>query len=84
MTFNREFLRELQKRLANSDSYPRTLLTVNYLLKTNEEYQKKNKSLIFDAIGDDTSRNNDELSLKKLWDTKVADPILDFLSLKKN
>lgn len=83
MTFTQEFLRELQQRLANSDSYPRTKLTVNWLLGSKKEH-KENKFLIFDAIGDDTSRNKDPLSLKKLWDTKVADPTLVFLTLKKN
>ncbi len=83
MTFPRELLIELQQKLNNSKLYPRTILTVNCLLRSKEEHQE-NKFLIFDAIGDDTSRNNDPLSLKKLWDTKVADPTLDFLTLKKN
>ena len=83
MLFNRKFLKELQKILNGSNLYPRTKYTVNCLLKTKEEHQE-NKYLIFDAIGYDTSRNNDPSSLKKLWDTKVADPTLNFLTLKKN
>jgi len=83
MTFTQEFLKELKQRLNNSNLYPRTKYTVKCLLKSKKEHQA-NKLLIFDAIGDDTSHNNDQLSLKKLWDTKVADPTLNFLTLKNN
>jgi phosphatidate phosphatase PAH1 len=71
MTFNQEFLRELQKRLANSDSYPMTKKQVQILTKM--QLWKTDKNVIFDAISNDVHRNKDPLSLRKLWNERIKD-----------
>lgn len=81
MTFTREFLRELQQRLANSDSYPMTKNQVQILTKM--RLVETDKNGIFDAISNDFHRNNDPLSLRKLWNDKINDEKLKF-EIKKN
>ena len=41
------------------------------------------KNVIFDAISNDFRRNNDPLSLRKLWNDKINDEKLKF-EFKKN
>ena len=81
MTFNQEFLRELQQRLANSDSYRMTKNQVQILTKM--RLVETDKNVIFDAISNDFHRNNDPLSLRKLWNDKINDEKLKF-EFKKN
>ena len=76
MTFTREFLRELQQKLANSDSYPMTKKQVQILTKM--RLVETDKNVIFDAISNDVHRNNDPLSLRKLWNERIKDSKLRF------
>lgn len=78
MTFPREFLKDLQKRLANSDSdsYPMTKNQVQILTKM--RLVETDKNVIFDAISNDFHRNNDPLSLRKLWNERIKDSKLRF------
>ena len=76
MTFNKEFLRELQQRLANSDSYRMTKNQVQILTKM--QLWETDKNVIFDAINNDVNRNNDPLSLRKLWNERIKDLKLRF------
>jgi ribonuclease D len=76
MTFTREFLRELQQKLANSDSYPMTKKQVQIL--TTMRLMETDKNVIFDAISNDVHRNKDPLSLRKLWNERIKDSKLRF------
>ena len=76
MTFTKEFLIELQEKLANLDSYPMTKNQVQILTKM--KLHKKDKNVIFDAINNDSHRNGDPLSLRKLWNERIIDPKLRF------
>jgi len=71
MTFNKEFLQDLQKRLANSDSYPMTKQSVKFLL--NSKLLDTDKNVIFDAIRNDVYRNKDPLFLKEFWNDNIVD-----------
>lgn len=71
MTFTKEFLRELQKRLANSDSYLMTKQSVKFLL--NSKLLDTDKNVIFDAIRNDVYRNEDPLLLKQFWNDNIVD-----------
>jgi hypothetical protein len=77
MTFNKEFLRELQQRLLDSYSYPMTKQSVKFLL--NSILLDTDKNVIFDAIRNDVHRNNDPLSLRKLWNEQINDKKLKFI-----
>jgi len=76
MTFTREFLRELQQMLANSDLYPMTKNQVQILTKM--RLWETDKNVIFDAISNDVHRNRDPLSLRKLWNERIKDSKLCF------
>ncbi len=76
MTFNQEFLRELQKRVAKSDSYPMTKNQVQILTKM--RLWETDKNVIFDAISNDFHRNKDPLSLRELWNERIKDSKLRF------
>jgi hypothetical protein len=81
MTFNNKFLRELKQRVTKSDSYPMTKNQVQILTKM--RLVETDKNVIFDAISNDFHRNNDPLSLRKLWNDKINDEKLKF-EFKKN
>jgi hypothetical protein len=81
MTFPREFLKDLQKRLAKSNSYPMTKNQVQILTKM--RLVETDKNVIFDAISNDFHRNHDPLSLRKLWNDNINDEKLKF-EFKKN
>jgi hypothetical protein len=72
MTFNKEFLRKIQERLANSDSYRMTKQSVEFLLKSQRLYYT-DKNIILDAIRNDVCQNGDPLSLKQLWKENIHD-----------
>ena len=76
MTFAQEFLIELQKIIANSDSYPMTKKQVQILTKM--RLMETDKNVIFDAINNDVHRNKDPLSLRKLWNERIKDSKLCF------
>lgn len=81
MTFTREFLRELQQMLANSDLYQMTKNQVQILTKM--RLWETDKNVIFDAISNDVHRNRDPrnkdpLSLRKLWNERIKDSKLCF------
>jgi hypothetical protein len=76
MTFNQEFLRELQKELSNSDLYRITKTSVNFFLKSKQH--NTDKTVIFDAIRNDVIKNGDPLLLRKLWNKRINDSKLRF------
>ena len=67
MTFI-QFLKELEQKLKGSNLYPMTTHSVQILL--NMRIQQKDINIIFDAINNDTFRNEDPLSLHNLWNEK--------------
>ena len=69
MKFNRNFLRELQEKLRDSESYQMTKLSVQILLTSPKLYER-DKKIIFHAIHNDYHRNGDPLSLRGLWNEK--------------
>lgn len=68
MTFI-EFLEELEKKLKGFDSYPMTKHSLN-ILRSSRYHTESDKNVIYDAINNDTSRNNDPLSLRGWWNEK--------------
>lgn len=76
MTFNKEFLRKLHERLANSDSYRMTKTSVEFLLKSS--LQNADKHVIFDAIRNVVYQNGNPLLLKQFWNTNIDDSKLSF------
>ena len=76
MTFNQEFLRKLEERLNGSESYRMTKQSVKFLLQSS--LHNADKNIIFDAISNDTSRNNDPLLLKQFWYENIDDSKLRF------
>lgn len=78
MTFTREFLRDLQKRLNGSSSYPMTNQSVNLLL-TSKQLLESDKKIIFSSLINDISSNRDSLSLALFWNDNINDPILKFI-----
>lgn len=77
MTFNKEFLREIQKRLNGSSSYPTTNQSVNLLL-TSKQLLESDKKIIFSSLINDISSNRDSLSLALFWNDNINDPNLKF------
>ncbi len=88
MTFNQEFLRELNEKLKDSYSYRMTKQSVEFLLKSRQLYED-DKKIIFDAISNDTFCNDslckkdtlcnkDPLSLRNFWNNKKIDSKLRF------
>ena len=77
MTFTREFLRDLQKRLNGSSSYPMTNQSVNLLL-TSKQLLESDKKIIFSSLINDISSNRDSLSLALFWNDNINDPNLKF------
>ena len=78
MTFNREFLIKLLRKLNNSDSYPMTKYSVTGLL-TFKQLQINDKNIILDAIKNDVFRNGvfrngDPLLVKQFWNENIIDP----------
>ena len=76
MTFTRDFLRDLQKIIDDSNSYPMTKNQVQILTKM--RLCETDKNVIFDAISNDVHRNKDPLSLRKLWNERIKDSKLFF------
>ena len=76
MTFV-EFLREIKKKLNGSDSYMMTKHSVQILLSS-RKHCETDKNIIFDAINNDASRNNDPLSLRNLWNNQNLNSKLRF------
>jgi len=76
MPFTREFLRELQQKLANSDSYPMTKKQVQIL--TTMRLMETDKNIIFSSLIHDISRYEDKNSLSIFWNKQINDEHLKF------
>lgn len=76
MTFDKDFLRELQKRLNSSSSgsslYPMTKYSVDGLLKF-KQLVESDKKVILDAIRNDVCRKGDPLLVKQFWNENIED-----------
>jgi hypothetical protein len=77
MTFNKEFLRDLQKKLNGSDSYSMTKQSIEFLVNS-KQLRNTDKHVIFDAIRNDVCQNGDPLSLKQFWNENIVDSKLSF------
>jgi hypothetical protein len=77
MTFNRNFLRELQEKLRDSDSYSMTKQSIEFLLNS-KQLRDTDKNVIFDTIRNDVYRNDDPLLIKQLWNENIVDSKLRF------
>ena len=77
MTFNKEFMRELQKKMNGSDSYRMTKQSVEFLLKS-KQLLDTDKYVIYDAIRNDIYQNGDPLLLKQFWNEKIVDSKTQF------
>ena len=81
MTFNQEFLRELQQKLEGSNSYRMTKQSVMFLLKS-KRLCEDDKKIIFSSLVNDISTNKDNdkdpLSLTIFWNTNICEPNLQF------
>ena len=77
MTFNKEFLRELQEKLRDSDSYSMTKQSIEFLLNS-KQLRDTDKNVIFDTIRNDVYRNDDPLLIKQLWNENIVDSKLRF------
>ncbi len=77
MIFNKEFLRDLQKRLNGSSSYPMTNQSVNLLL-TSKQLLESDKKIIFSSLINDISSNRDPFLLAVFWNDNINDPNLKF------
>ena len=77
MTFNKEFLRNLQTKLIGSDSYRMTKTSVEFLVNS-KELRDTDKHVIFDAIRNDSHKNGDPLLVKLLWKENINDSNLLF------
>lgn len=71
------FLRKLQERLTNSDSYRITKTSVDFLVNS-KQLRNTDKHVIFDAIRNDVCQNGDPLSLKQFWNENIVDSKLSF------
>jgi hypothetical protein len=69
MTFTKEFMIKLQKRLNCSGLYPTTEISVDALLKSKPHYTDKDST--FDAIRKDVLWNCDPLLLKQFWNENI-------------
>ncbi len=76
MTFIK-FLRELDQVIQGSNLYTMTKRSVQILLSS-RQHCETDKNIIFDAISNDVHRNNDPLSLRKLWNERIKDSKLRF------
>ena len=77
MTFKKEFLRKLLKKLNNSDLYPMTKQNVNLLL-TSKRLQDTDKNIIFSSLVNDISKNQDPFLLAVFWNENMNDQNLKF------
>ena len=77
MTFNRNFLRELQEKLNGSESYSMTKQSIEFLLNS-KQLRDTDKNVIFDTIRNDVYRNDDPLLIKQLWNENIVDSKLRF------
>ena len=77
MIFNKEFLRDLQKRLNGSSSYPMTNQSVNLLL-TSKQLLESDKKIIFSSLINDISSNRDPFLLAVFWNDNINYPNLKF------
>ena len=68
MTFI-QFLKELDQVIQGSNLYTMTKHSVQILLSS-RQHCETDKNIIFDAINNDTIRNNDSLSLRNFWNEK--------------
>jgi hypothetical protein len=73
----KEFLRELQKRLNGSSSYPMTNQSVNLLL-TSKQLLESDKKIIFSSLINDNSKYKDPFLLAVFWNDNINDPNLKF------
>lgn len=78
MTFNKDFLRELQARLNGSKLYRMTNSSVEILLKSKRLYED-DKKIIFSSLVNDISKNKDPLSLAVFWNKNINDPKFEFI-----
>lgn len=72
-----EFLKELEKKLKGSDSYPMTKNSLN-ILRSSRYHKENDENFIYDAINNDAARNKDPLSLRDWWNKKKTTSILMF------
>ena len=77
MTFKKEFLRKLLKKLNNSDLYPMTKQNVNLLL-TSKRLQDTDKNIIFSSLVNDISKNQDPFLLAVFWNDNINEQNLQF------
>ena len=77
MTFKKEFLRKLLKKLNNSDLYPMTKQNVNLLL-TLKQLLESDKKIIFSSLVNDISKNQDPFLLAVFWNENMNDQNLKF------
>ena len=77
MTFNQEFLRELQKKMNGSDSYRMTKQSVEFLLKS-KQLLDTDKKIIFSSLVNDISKNQDPFSFAVFWNENINDKSLNF------
>jgi hypothetical protein len=78
MTFNEDFLRELQAILNGSKLYRMTNSSVEILLKS-KRLHEDDKNIIFCSLINDISTNKDPLSLAVFWNKNINDPKLEFI-----
>jgi len=71
MTFNKNFLIKLKQKLANSDSYPMTKQSVEFLLKSKP--CDNDNLIILDAIINDVYQKGDQLLVKQFWNENMND-----------
>ncbi len=81
MTFNKDFLRKLQKRLNSSSSgsslYPMTKYSVDGLLTLNQ-LQDNDQKIIFSSLVNDNSKYKDPFLLAVFWNDNINEPNLKF------
>ena len=71
MTFDKDFLRELKQKLANSDSYRMTKQSVEFLLKS--KLRDNDNLIILNAIINDVYQKGDQLLVKQFWNENMND-----------
>ena len=78
MTFNREFLKQLQRRLANSDSNSYLMTKKEVQILTNMRLMETDKKFIFSSLIDDISRYKDPELLAIFWNEQINDQNFKF------
>ena len=76
MTFNQEFLRELNEKISKSGSYPMTKKQIQSLTKI--QLCEIDKKIIFSCLINDISNHVDEKFVSIFWNEKIKDEKLKF------